>query len=864
MIIRLGSQTASAAVATPWDPSPPVGQSTYATISVQSSSDVEISSATAELPQYHPAKKRHAESNVTVTLWTTTQACAPTAEAQMRSSLRSSPFPHTTHPVYASRKHETSISVPKSFRARWTSSVLFPSWYTAELLSVANVLDEKTQATFTHILVALSGNSSEAKFQSRLISDTVHGLALLRVEYLDLIKVAEFRTREDERPSRAVILRGPTILAVIDNTVYSFLLFNHIPGEEYTPEQQTVGISAMQPVLGPTERDTLALILASSGQNWNLTAVRSTSSSIVSSHVAMFPYAGFPSSPVLIYGLCSSAKTVAICDNGTVVTLDTHARSLSSLTSSSSGDEFTDATVFGNTVYLSLARPPFSIHVLPLHPKSADLKLGGNLTSLSIFPECRLISTSTSHASDASRPPHGHFYTVWRGRMLMINATTGSCCAEHVENISFVESENGRSTLIPTNRSRSPSVETMVQNLRERVDSGVSAYTQTLIANSEKQHMLRHTASLLTDVARAPAIPRRTEVLNVRLQRVITRADNRVSVSTLRNLDADEANMDVSTGDNVEMGDACVAKSHAEKDQTTHLTPVRLWVAGQSFIDTPPAFLRVTRAHCSLDPTETYVVVDIDAHILETFDGGNAGNGGLDGDKGFTFLLGLRIDHCVSSISNVTIHRNVSPGCDVAHIRAAAPLADIVTTTMPLNEMHTYVRVDGSNGRCQHLGQFSMRDLLSKMKRDVSLTRHTFEEDVYVIAEGRNAHKLNLELPPLNKYTKEVFRQEEIMCLVLTVTNGVDFASAMARLRLAIDDEVSLRWTPKPHKSSLDLINYALTALQHEIQGFRQIATPNDAIGYSPRQVAEILTRQKEVDEAFGKVEEFCQARLIL
>lgn len=857
MIIRLGSQNASAAVATPWDPLCPVGRATYATISARCAINTETLLAGTELPQYHPDKRNHTQanfgSNVVVTLWVAAHASDITKQVKAQKSSYLLSSSHIGPSTHIQRKSDDNSSISKFFHNKWTSSISFPSWPVAKILSVANVLDEQTQATFTHILIALSSNSKPIYFPTQ-DSDTGHGLALIRIEAQAITKLAVFNLQGD-LPSQALILRGPIILAITDNLVRSFRLSNHDSSDGYTPEQQLVGTSATQPVIGSTQKDTLALVLASSGQNWNLTSLQTTSSSIASSHIATFPYTAFPAPPVFIYGTCSPLAVVVMCENGSIATVDVNTRSILNVTPPSPLKEFSDGAAFENNLYLASAYPPHQIHFVPLKLTDFKTEPDRNVGSLSAFPECRSAPASSPNEVDALSVTHGHFYTAWRGRMFMVNAITGTCCVER----------NGILPLVSTIKSKSPSVESMVQNLRERVDSGVSAYTETVLANNEKRHMLHHTASLLTDIARAPTISPRTHILDVRLQRVITRVDNRVSVSTLRDLVLDSTDKDTEEGD-TQMADLNAEDGRSEKELGAHPGPVRLWVAGQSPIDASPAFLQVTRAHCSLDPTETFIVVDIDADLLEPL----SGSGGTDEPKindknGFTFLLGLRIDQCVSSISNMTVHRKMSSKRNVAHIRATAPLADMVTAGIPLNEVHIYVRVDGSDGSCQHLGQFSMRDLLSNGKNEGQLVvPHTFEENVYVIAEGRNAHKLKIESPGLNNYMKEVFRQEGIICLALNVTNGVALASAIARLKIAVDDEVSLRWTLKIQKKSLDPVNHALIELQQELQSFREIAAPSDAIGYSAQQVSDVLAQQQKVDQAFGRVEELCPEKLVI
>lgn len=854
MIIRLGSQSASASVATPWDPSSPVGRTTYAIINVHSAVDTKASPADVESPPYHPGNKNceqtQSESRVIVTLWTATDASDITSKSQVPKGSYPSSSPHPFSSMHAHWKTNSNSNLSKSFRSRWTSSLSFPSWSSAQILSVANVLDEPTQATFTHILIALSSNSFKPKHSSTQVLDSSHALALLRIENLGIAKVAKLKLQE-ELPSQAIILRGPTILTVTDNVVHSFCS-NSIPSDGYTPRQQVVGTSATRPVIGSTEKDTVGLVLASSGENWNLTSVRASSSSVTSFHVSTFPNTRFPAPPVFIYGTCTPAAVVAVCDNGAAVTVDVRASSILNLAPPSSLQEFLDCTVFENTLYLASAKTPHQIFFVPLRTTKFSTKLDQN-NPVSALPECRSLSGSKSNGRDTLPAPHGHFYAAWRGRMLMVNAATGVCCVESSEN----------SPLTSTIGLKNPSVETMVQNLRERLDFGVSAYKETVLANTEKRRMLNHAAGLFTDVVRAPAVSRRTQVLDVRLQRIITRTDNRVSVSTLCNSDVDGTGADTNR-DDTQMADLNVAHAQPEKDLDAHSSPVRLWVAGQSFDDASPAFLQVTRARCSLDPTETYVVVDIDAYILEPH-GSSDNSLEMTDNHGFSLLLGMRIDRCVSSIFNMTVHKNVSKRQNLAHIRAAIPVADVITAGVPLNEVQIYIRVDGSDGRCQHLGQFSMRDLFSNAKsKDEALVPHVFEENVFVIAEGRNAHKLGLESPPLDKLTKEVFRQEGIVCLALTVTNGVELACAAARLKLAVDDEVSLRWTPKLHKSTLDPVNQALVELQQELQNFLQIAAPNDAVGYSARQVAATLARQQRVDQAFGRVAELCPTKSAL
>lgn len=858
MIIRLGSQNASAAVATPWDPLCPVGRATYATISARCATNTRTLLAGAELPQYHPDKREnaqsHFDSNVIVTLWVAAHASDTTKQVQASKSSYLFSSLHRDPSTHIHQESDDNSTTSKFFHNKWTSSISFPSWPTAKILAVANVLDEQTQATFAHILVALSSNSIEPKYFPTQVFDTSHALALLRIEAQAITKLAVFNLQGD-LPSQALILRGPTILAITDNLVHSFRLSTHDSSDSYTPEQQLVGTSATQPVLGSTQKDTLALVLATSGQTWNLTSLQTTSSSIASFHMATFPYKAFPALPVFIYGTCSPLGVVVVCENGSIAPIDVETRSILTVTPPSPLKEFSDGAVVENTLYLASAHPPYQINFAPL--ELIDYKTGPdrNVGSFSAFPECRLAPASKPNEVGALSVVHGHFYTAWRGRMLMVNAITGTCCAEHDGNLSRVS----------TMKSKNPSVETMVQNLRERVDSGVSAYTETLLVNNEKRRMLHHTASLLNDIARAPTISPRTHILDVRLQRVITRVDNRVSISTLRDSVLDGTDKDTKEGD-TQMADLNMDNGRSEKELGAHPSPVRVWVAGQSPIDASPAFLQVNRAHCSLDPTETFIIVDIDADLLEPLnESGENDEPKIDDENGFTFLLGLRIDKCTSSISNMTVHRDMSSKRNVTHIRATAPLADMVTAGIPLNEVHIYVRADGSDGRCQHLGQFSLRDLLSNVGNEGQpVVPHTFEENVYVIAEGRNSHKLNIELPGLKNYVKEVFRREGIICLALKVTNGVDLASVVARLKIAIDDEVSLRWTPRMQKDSLKPVDNALIELQRELQRFHEIAAPSDAIGYSAQQVSDVLAQQQKVDQAFGRVEELCPGKLVI
>lgn len=844
MIVRLGSHSASAVVATPWNPVVDTLGSHYATITVRSEGTCEPS-LSAELTNLHPDTKAFekyaSRTNVTVTLW------APSS-----ATLSATP-PLAFRPPDSMSKASQS----KSFRPQWTSSVPFPSWPSAILLAVANVLDEKTQASFCHILVALSSHTFSPTDFSIRPTITRHTLALLRIESTQVVHTTYINLHEDEVPLNALVLRGPVVLFVSDNAVHAFNASDTTECNIIAKDRQVVVSSTTPPVIGATERDNLALVLSSSGEGWLLTSVKIIGTAI-SARITTMPHSFFPAQPILMYGTCLIISFVVVCDNGSVLLMDIRSSSRlrtmkNPLLIETSVKEFSDVTIRDNIAYLASTYPSNKLFTFSLGVISDTSVTVPTL--ITAFPECRLLSSVSGTSMKESTASHGHFYTFCRGRLLMINAMSGTCCHEYEENTHLKESPVFSAS---SDRKMSPSVDTMVANLRKRTDTGVQAYMHALLANVERRRMLHHTVGLLADVVRAPTISPRNGVLETRLQRVVTRLDNRISLSKPKSTDPTFSG-EVKTNIDAEMMDTTGAiRNYHDKKPFGPFTPLCLWVSGQSFLDAPVSFLRISRAHCTLDHTQTYVVVDVDAQFLPLQNVGLGQETKMDETNQFTLFLGLRIDQCTSSSSNVTIHRNLTPGSNVANIRATVPLADIVTASGSLDDVQLSVRAHRSDGRSQHLGQFSMRHLLSlhaKYEKGTALP-HAFERDVYVIAEGRNAHRIDLKSPSLYNCATEVFRLEGIICVILRVTTGVDLASAATRLKLAFDDKVLLRWTPKLHRSTIAPINSAVAALENEMQYFRSVAAPSDAIGYSSKQVEEIMLRQLQVDEALGTLEE--------
>lgn len=700
--------------------------------------------------------------------------------------------------VWTPFRTSRSGSAGKSFRKVFSSEHVIKSWYgPCRFLAVNNVLDLTLSLEQTYVALAVS--SGTGSFAVILLSFLETGLHVGKAILLPYA------------PEQVVILKGPCILVRSSNRLS---LFN-VSGDKI-PIQSCLELGLTSHIIPQlickTEHDAEALsaivektkllsfkvsvfLLSNTGE---VSDINKVIEDIDFAPVAMT--VSFRNNCLFFVG--EDASVIAI-------NINTWRILWQSQPSKQLGQPYS-MTFYNNMLLLSKQGSSDIYFVSCRTGKTLSIS---NPSLKSLFSEtCEGISSSN----------HRHFYAPWRTFLLQISNESGSCCADTELDANTKAVQEGKSDEIP-------SLALLASNLERRVDVGVEQCVEGAERKEEKRRMLYHVRALLMEATGNFPVSK-CSIFSEHLENLALLPERRSSISDM-----------LKSGENIE---------------SCRLSPsTRVVVPGLSKLNCA-RFVRLITANYGLDETAQFIALE----ALVTLQN-QADQDENECRSEITLRLHAEVDKCVPMAWEV-YSRNVRENGDTVWLAVYAPIGTFANNKA-LSDVQVTVRVDASDNRSQPLGTFAISSIISNIahSKDSSQNRNpeqmSLKQQIHVVVQGPGAHHLK----EMNK--KLVFgrgvdiqTRQNLAYITLSVTSGIELAMIVARLKANVDDNVTLRRTVELSKRSLLDLDTALITLEDEMGLIRNIAARKDGFGYSAEEILQILTYQKSVDDAFGRIEE--------
>lgn len=667
------------------------------------------------------------------------------------------------------------------------------------IIGISNAIDDDVFVEYTWIVIAVSR------------TDGSNGIALLRFEEngIKLRKVFDCT----DSPYDAVVLRGPNVLYSLSNDV-------EMEGEKG-------GVTIDLPAHECTSSIDVESFLCRTGTDLEAIVAK------------LLKRTGFPDLlklySVCFSGLCEEIRTLKvsaiessrrgfICTDHGAFILAGRDGSLGYFDintgeivwkspANKALEDLLWLTCYEETLVMTASRTVWS---MPMNAK-LDHTVSANSAS-SMFPDfCRSASQDEAHA---------HFFAPWRGSVLQISDKNGSYCFE--KDLSKAQTQKNQ-----TRNRATPFTPAVSRNLEKRLDSGVERVTDAAQRQEEKVELLNHLRSLLAEVVGQKSRASFPKKFHEGLENVMV----------LNRTDELQPRTDTEL--------ASIGKAGE--------TSTRVFVDcdPSAFQMTP--FLDLVESRTGVDKSGRFVIIQVCICVSKEGVSMNGSN-----FPPLSLQLNVHFDRCMAAIWDVEASSYMKPG-DKAWLRACAPISAIVANSVSsMENLRVIVRVDSDDGRSQYLGTFYLSTVLSsvihfekEMFPEVDRGLLNFERTIRIVAQGSAVQFLQNILQ--NREGENIFdvtAQQKLARINFQASSNIELALALAKIRAAVGDGISLRSLSEAPIHSLHILDSGMRSLEKEIDTLRGIASQRGAIGYDVHQICELLRLQLEVDESFGRVEE--------